>query len=98
MNTENLSNEQRIKQLEAELQKANDTLHEYKNKYEEFILIASHDLQAPLRKLSTFVERLNTKLKADTVEELSTYTQRITSVVTTMRSLIDSLADLSAVS
>lgn len=96
MSTEKLLPEERIKQLEAELQNANNTLHNYKKEQEEFILIASHDLQAPLRKLSTFVERLTNKCK-DLPEEAKTYTERILSTVTNMRSLIDGLASLADV-
>ena len=96
MSTENLLPEERIKQLEKELEKTTDTLNNYKREQEEFILIASHDLQAPLRKLSTFVERLTNKFK-ELPEEAKTYTERIQSAVTNMRSLIDGLSSLSEV-
>lgn len=88
--------EEKIKHLETELQKAAETLHNYKKEQEEFILIASHDLQAPLRKLSTFVERLTNKIK-DLPGEAKTYTERIHMAVTNMRSLIDGLSALSEV-
>lgn len=88
--------EEKINHLETELQKATDTLLNCKKEQEEFILIASHDLQAPLRKLSTFVERLTNKIK-DLPDEARTYTERIQIAVTNMRSLIDGLAALSEV-
>ncbi|HUS02165.1 MAG TPA: ATP-binding protein [Chitinophagaceae bacterium] len=95
MSTEKLY-EQRIKQLETELLNTTDTLTRYKKEHDEFILIASHDLQAPLRKLSTFVERLTGKIK-DLPGETKTYAERIQSAVTNMRSLVDGLGTLSEV-
>ena len=96
MSAEKLLYEERIRQLETELQKTTDALNRYKKEQEEFILIASHDLQAPLRKLSTFVERLTTKTK-DLPGEVQNYFERIQAAVTNMRSLIDELAVLSEV-
>lgn len=96
MSTEKLLLEERIRQLEKELLNANDRLNNYKKEHNEFILIASHDLQAPLRKLSTFVERLNNKF-SDLPEESKIYSERIQSAVKGMRSLIDGLGSLSEV-
>jgi light-regulated signal transduction histidine kinase (bacteriophytochrome) len=96
MSTEKLLYEERIMQLETELQKNTDALNRYKKEQEEFILIASHDLQAPLRKLSTFVERLTTKIK-DLPGEAKSYAERIQAAVTNMRSLVDGLGTLSEV-
>ena len=96
MSTEKLLYEERIRDLEKELQTTTDTLKNYKKEYDEFILIASHDLQAPLRKLSTFVERLTNKFK-DLPEEAKIYSERIQSAVTSMRCLIEGLATLSEV-
>ncbi|MDB5199605.1 MAG: hypothetical protein JWO92_1568 [Chitinophagaceae bacterium] len=92
---EKLLYEERIKHLETELQKATETLTEYKKQQEEFILMASHDLQAPLRKLSTFVERLIFKFKEASGEEAKSYIDRIQLTVKSMRAMIDSLAALS---
>lgn len=97
MSSENLLYEQRIKQLETELQKAIATSNECKKEHDEFIYIAAHDLQAPLRQLSTFVERLTNKLKEDPGEEVKSYVRRIVSTVTDMQSLINSLVDLSTI-
>ena len=95
MSTEKLY-EERIRQLETELQNTTDTLNRYKKEHDEFILIAAHDLQAPLRKLSTFVERLTNKIK-DLPDEAKTYAERVQSAVTNMRSLVDGLGTLSEV-
>lgn len=96
MSPEKLLYEERIRLLEEQLQNTTDTLNNYKKIHNDFILIASHDLQAPLRKLSTFVERLNSKFK-DLPEEAKTYSERIQSAVISMRSLIDGLSSLSEV-
>src|SRR5687768_15741564 len=97
MSMEKLLYEQRIKELERELQNAVNTVSKYKKEQEEFIHIASHDLQAPLRKLSTFVERLTYKFKEVPGEEVKSYIDRIIGTVTNMRSLIDDLSALSAI-
>ena len=89
--------EERIKWLEKQLEKTTKTLNNYKKAQEEFILIASHDLQAPLRKLSTFIERLTAKF-TDLPEEATIYTDRIQSTTANMRSIINDLASLSFVS
>jgi signal transduction histidine kinase len=84
--------EERIKWLET-----TNTLNNYKKAQEEFILIASHDLQAPLRKLSTFIERLSAKFTG-LPEEAKIYTERIQSTAANMRSIINDLASLSYIS
>ena len=98
MSMEKLLYEQRIKELEKELQNAVDSVSKYKKEQEEFVHIASHDLQAPLRKLSTFVERLTYKFKDVSGEEVKSYTERILATITNMRSLIDDLSALSEIS
>lgn len=66
-----------------------------KKENEEFIHIAAHDLQAPLRKLSTFVERLTHKSRDVLTGDMQLYLQKIESTVAVMRSLIDDLSVLS---
>lgn len=97
MSTDKVLYEQRIKNLETELQKATNTLTEYKKNYEEFILIASHDLQAPLRKVSTFIEKLIGEFQDAQMQEAKPYIDRIQASLTNMRSMVDSLSELSAV-
>lgn len=82
---------ERIKQMEAELQNAYTLINYYKKEHEDFILIAAHDLQAPLRKLSTFVERLVYKFKEVKGNEVNGYVERIQSTLAGMRKMIDSL-------
>ncbi len=95
MNEEKLLYEKRISQLEMELQKAIYRKNQYKKEQEEFFHLASHDMQAPLRKLSTFVEKLTYKLKDVRRQEANFYIERIQSTLGVMREIIDSLSAIS---
>lgn len=70
---------------------------DYKQLYIEFIDIASHDLQAPLRKLGVLTERLTSKYKDNNNPEIEEYVRRINTCITDMRSLIDGLGELATV-
>lgn len=95
MSSEKILYEERILELEKKLLQSAQALNECKKESEEFIHIASHDLQAPLRKLSTFVERLTQKSKNILGEESLNYIERIEAAVASMRSLIDGLSSIS---
>ncbi len=62
---------------------------------EEFAYIASHDLQEPLRKLSTFSERLVTRHSAELSPDAKKYTERILGATENMRILIENLLEFS---
>ena len=85
----------------AESERLRKLLERYKEEYAEFIDIAAHNLDAPLRKLTVLVERLTIKKsnpdKVASEEEIQGYTTRIKTALDDMRSLIDSLATLSRV-
>lgn len=68
---------------------------QYKKEYAEFIDLAAHDLDAPLRKVTLLVERLVQKLNSEQANEVQTYIQRINAQLSDMRSLIDGLSNLS---
>lgn len=63
--------------------------------YPGLIELASHDLQAPLRKLAVFTERLINKYIPSPDKEAGQYINRINSCISQMRSLIDDLAGFS---
>jgi signal transduction histidine kinase len=63
--------------------------------YAEFIDLAAHDLDAPLRKLSLLIERLTHKYKTEPGSDMQGYFTRIQSSIADMRSLVDSLSHLS---
>ncbi|HWA33654.1 MAG TPA: histidine kinase dimerization/phospho-acceptor domain-containing protein, partial [Cyclobacteriaceae bacterium] len=73
-----------------ELQQSNASL-------EEFAFVASHDLNEPLRKISTFIDLLRTAEVTRSEKELS-YLSRIHKGATRMRQMIDDLLSLSLIS
>lgn len=68
----------------------------YQKDYAEFIELAAHDLDAPLRKLSVLIDRMVMKL--DTVSDIQDYITRIQACLSDMRTMIDSLLMLSGFS
>lgn len=72
-------------------------LNRYKEQYSEFIDSAAHDLYAPLRKLSVFVEKLTDKLEHNQQADVQTYISRIKRTMVGMQLIIDHLAELSRV-
>lgn len=84
-----LENEQILLHRTQELQQSNASL-------EEFAYVASHDLKEPLRKITIFIDRLESLKKKCTPAELD-FLNRISSSVTRMRKMIDDLLDLSLI-
>ncbi len=68
----------------------------YQKQYQEFIDLAGHDLDAPLRKLSLLMERMLSKVKAG--EDIDQQVARIQSCLTDMRGMVDGLTTLSNLS
>lgn len=97
MDAETILYQERIVDLEKKLFHSITELNECKKENEEFIHIASHDLQAPLRKLSTFVERLSSRSKVVLEDDTLKYIEKINTTLADMRSLIDDLSALSNV-
>ena len=65
---------------------------------EEFAYIASHDLQEPLRKITSFSERLKEKLPDDLEPDVQLYLNRMLAATENMRTLIDNLLEFSRTS
>jgi signal transduction histidine kinase len=65
--------------------------------FSEFVSLAVHDLDSPLRKLSVFIEKLSTIITKEN-NDAAFYIERINSCVVEMRSLVSSLAELDAMS
>src|SRR6266496_4859145 len=82
---------------EGEIKLLHQSSHEnaVEKEYAEFIDIAVHDLDAPLRKLNFLVGMLTNKLAAE--EEAQSYIERIENCVYDMRSLIDDLSVLAGI-
>jgi signal transduction histidine kinase len=80
-----------LEQKVTELDKSNQDL-------EEFAYIASHDLQEPLRKISTFTGRLSSRFQGKLGEEGDMYVQRILSSTQNMQVLLEDLLNFSRLS
>jgi light-regulated signal transduction histidine kinase (bacteriophytochrome) len=68
----------------------------YQKDYAEFIELAAHDLDAPLRKLSVLIDRM--VMRIDPVTDIGDYNTRIQACLSDMRSMIDSLSVLAGFS
>lgn len=94
-NEPNLSDYKKIQKIlenkVRELDRSNKEL-------EEFAYIASHDLQEPLRKITSFSERLKEKLPKDLEPDVQLYLNRMLAATDNMRRLIDNLLEFSRTS
>jgi len=95
--TERKLHHELLKKSEAELEIKNMQL-ELKNKeLEQFAYVASHDLQEPLRTISSFVELLQQQYKRQLDEKADKYFNFILDASDRMRVLIKSLLDYSRI-
>jgi light-regulated signal transduction histidine kinase (bacteriophytochrome) len=89
--------ETRVKERTAEVQRYAERLAASNKELENFAMVASHDLQEPLRKIESFGKRLRERL-ADKLETSDrNYLERMLSAVQRMRGMIDGLLSLSRV-
>jgi light-regulated signal transduction histidine kinase (bacteriophytochrome) len=65
---------------------------------QEFAYVASHDLHEPLRKILTFVDRVNSKFGNTFNTELKMYCDKITNSANSMQTLLNDLLDFSRLS
>ncbi|MDC7999369.1 sensor histidine kinase [Gilvibacter sediminis] len=77
------------------LQKRNKELELNNKELAAFNYVASHDLQEPLRKIQTFLSRLEDSEATSLTEKGQTYMQRINVAASRMRLLIDDLLQYS---
>jgi len=85
------------KQTEQELISKTEELEEVNTELKKFAYVASHDLQEPLRKIKTYLSRLeteNTLLIND--EQSQKYLLKITSAATRMQQLMDDILNFSS--
>ncbi|HYE56187.1 MAG TPA: PAS domain-containing protein [Chitinophagaceae bacterium] len=87
----------RLKTYEHSLEAKIKELNRSNAELEEFAYVASHDLQEPLRKLSTFSERLTAKYSGVLQDDGQLYISRILAATANMRLLIENLLDFSRV-
>lgn len=87
-----------FKKVENELKRNLRELNRSNMELEEFAYAASHDMQEPLRKITTFGSRLKHKYGDLLGEEGQMYIDRMQVASDNMRTLIDNLLELSRVS
>lgn len=89
--TESYYYKRALEQKITQLDKSNKNL-------QEFVYVASHDLQEPLRKISTFTERLNSKFENVLAQEGGMFVKRILASTKSMQTLLEDLLNFSRLS
>lgn len=87
--------ESRLKLYQRELQDNITLLNKSNQELEQFAYVASHDLQEPLRKISTFSDRLQSKYGEELQPEATELVNRMVAAVARMRVLINDLLSFS---
>ena len=88
----------RQRNIEDELKNKVEMLYNSNKELEEFAYVASHDMQEPLRKITTFSSRLSEKYKDVLTGEGALYLSRMTASAENMRMLINDLLEFSRIS
>jgi signal transduction histidine kinase len=87
--------EEKIRLLNEQLLENNIQLKNTIEELDRFAYVASHDLQEPLRKISVFSDKIQTKLGDTLDRELYTSLEKITKASQRMQSLINDLLKFS---
>ena len=82
--------EHQLRMKQAELEQSNTSLREY-------AYVASHDLQEPLRKISTFADRLRASHQDELSETAKSYLEKIISSSIRMQQMIRDLLSVSLI-
>ena len=80
-----------IRASQGDLEKSNVELARSNGELEQFAYVASHDLQAPMRKIQTFGERLKTECGDALGDQGLDYLERMHNAAARMQSLINDL-------
>ena len=83
--------------IEEDLKKKVEELNHSNRELEEFAFVASHDMQEPLRKITTFSDRLSEKYKDVLAGDGLMYLSRMVASAENMRLLINNLLDFSKI-
>jgi PAS domain S-box-containing protein len=89
---------EKLQYANAELAEANDSLQKSNSELGQFAYIASHDLQEPVRKISTFIKMLEENLGNSIDDRSKFYIQRIENSTQRMTSLIRDILGYSQLS
>lgn len=83
--------ESKLKSYQRDLQQNITLLNKSNQELEQFAYVASHDLQEPLRKISTFSDRLQMKYRGQLPADAAELIDRMVVAVARMRVLINDL-------
>lgn len=86
-----------VEQRTLELKKANDELLLVNDNLQQFVYVASHDLQEPLRKINIFTDIILRKHKDGLAAEGETYFNKISEAAQRMSGLLSDLLNFSRV-
>jgi PAS domain S-box-containing protein len=95
--TERILSEKKLKTSEQELRDKNEKLKEINKDLERFIFMASHDLQAPLRRISGFSELILSDYGSKIPQEVNDFFRRIINSAYQMSEIMDGLISLSRI-
>lgn len=87
--------EKQVQERTAELEINNTNLVKMNIELQSFVYVSSHDLQEPLRKIQTFISRLNEKEEMKFSANAKEYFNRINIAAKRMQSLIQDLLEYS---
>ncbi|WP_276380103.1 PAS domain-containing protein [Flavobacterium sp. H4147] len=87
---------EKLRAINGEQEQTNIQLAHSNTELGQFAYIASHDLQEPLRKISTFMEMLQSRIREDLDEKSQGYMEKITDAAARMSRLIRDLLAYSA--
>jgi hypothetical protein len=89
--------EQAVQERTAMLEKANMELARSNSELEQFAYVASHDLQEPVRVITSFMQMLERHLGSDLDEKSRHYIERSAMAAKRMRQLIEDLLSFSRI-
>lgn len=86
-----------LHRMRNELESYVGKLEESNRELEQFAMVASHDLQAPLRKVMTFSDYIQSSIGTDLPAETRQYIDRMQAAVERMQTLVEDLLALSRI-
>jgi two-component system CheB/CheR fusion protein len=89
--------DKQVKERTQELKTINHELHRSNSELQQFAYVASHDLQEPLRKILTYIDRIGHS-KGSMPGEANGYFEKIVDSALRMTNLIDDLLAFSSIS
>lgn len=89
--------ERHSKTLMSNLKMNNDALRMSNEKLREFAYVVSHDLKAPLRKTSTYLDLIREKITVGDADAIYSYLDKTQSAARQMQDLIDKLLTFASV-